>query len=80
MGQTGGLQLFVGRPPFEGETVIELLMQHTNSVPPAPRSLAPDLPQPLDALLLSLLAKDPGNRVQTCAELATRLTDLELAA
>jgi len=71
-------ELFVGRPPFEGETVIELLMQHANTPPPAPRSFAPALPASLDALLLKLLQKNPADRIQSCRELEVQLGAIDL--
>ncbi len=73
-------ELFVGRPPFQGETVIELLMQHANTAVPAPRKFAPALSESLDALLLKLLQKNPADRVQSCSDLEAQLAAIELAA
>lgn len=53
--------LLAGRPPFDGDTA-SVLAQHITQPPPSVRSLAPGVPDELDALVLRLLAKDPGAR------------------
>jgi serine/threonine protein kinase len=72
-------ELFTGRVPFEGHTVVEILVKHTKAEPEPPRKLAPSLPQQLEELLLSLLAKSPDKRPQTCDELADTLETIALA-
>lgn len=52
-------ELLCGRPPFAGETLLEVLSQHlVAQVPPLPRSLAY-----LQPLLESMLAKNPAQRI-----------------
>ena len=55
-------EMVTGERPFIGPTLLEYLTQHTGQAPRAPRALVPDLPEPLEALILSALAKDPGAR------------------
>lgn len=60
-----GVTLFeamTGALPFRGEDPVALLLRHVRDVPPVPSSLRPELPAELDALILRLLAKDPGER------------------
>jgi tetratricopeptide (TPR) repeat protein len=71
-------ELFTGRVPFEGHGLMEILIQHTKTEPPRPRDLVPELPRDLDALLLTLLEKSPDKRVQSCEELATKLSAIRL--
>ena len=59
-----------GRRPFTAETYFGYLEAHRFEVPPAMADLVPDVPPALNALGLRLLAKRPGDRVQTARELA----------
>jgi len=55
-------ELFSGRHVFDGDTEFVVWQQHM-SAPPAPlRSLRPDVPEPVEALVLQLLAKEPEQR------------------
>jgi hypothetical protein len=66
-------ELLTGRVPFTSTALTDLLVQHLNEEPVAPRSLQPSLPEPLDAWVLMLLKKDPNARFQTCSEAAQNL-------
>lgn len=71
-----------GRMPFDGDTLPELLYQHTN-MPVPPLQLAP---RGLARVIEKLLAKEPGERYATAAsaraalEHALATTGVELAA
>jgi serine/threonine protein kinase len=54
--------LVVGRPPFVGESVTELIHQHRFAQPEQPVRLVPDLPHDLNALVMNLLEKEPAKR------------------
>jgi serine/threonine protein kinase len=62
-----------GRPPFEGRGVTDLLIAHASHVPPAPSSLGIDVPDPLEQLVMSMLAKEPDSRPSTMGEVSSRL-------
>jgi uncharacterized protein YraI len=47
-----------------------VLTKHVYEPPPPPRSLNPDLPPEVEGVLLRALAKDPGQRYQSAAEMA----------
>ncbi|MBN1285483.1 MAG: protein kinase [Anaerolineae bacterium] len=66
--------LLTGRAPFEAESTPALLHQHSFKAPPPPRSLAPDLPDAVEAVVLKALAKDPNARYQSAGELAAAFT------
>ena len=55
-------EMLAGRAPFEAESAAEILAAHQTTLPPALRSLRPDVPEGLDELVDRLLAKDPGDR------------------
>ena len=45
-------EMLTGRLPFEGETALQIVMQHINAVPPMPSELVPDIPKGLDAIVM----------------------------
>lgn len=55
-------ELICGRPPFMADNVAEVIAAHLSEDPPAPRTLWPEVPAQLDALLMEMLAKDPMQR------------------
>jgi hypothetical protein len=62
-----------GRPPFRGSTPLAVLRQVSDEAPRPVRSLNPDVPAWLEAVILRLLAKDPADRFQSAAEAAALL-------
>ncbi|MDI7267417.1 MAG: serine/threonine-protein kinase [Myxococcota bacterium] len=64
-----------GRHPFRapGEGTATLFGNILSARPTSPRSLRPDLPAELEAIILRLLAKRPHMRYRTCDQLATAL-------
>jgi serine/threonine-protein kinase len=56
--------LLTGRPPFQGKTLMQKLMQHQQSPPPSVRKDRPDVPEELDLLIQKMMAKDPRERFQ----------------
>jgi serine/threonine-protein kinase len=69
-------EMFTGQLPFQSRELVPLLMMHINDSPPPPRSLLPSIPQPLEELLLKLLAKKPEQRFPDGAALAGALEDI----
>jgi serine/threonine-protein kinase len=65
------------RTPFEHEpSSVEVLHAHISQPPRPPRELVSDVPAELDALILHMLAKAPGER-PTMAEIRRRLRSLD---
>jgi eukaryotic-like serine/threonine-protein kinase len=56
---------FTGQPPFLGDDAIQVMRQHLEAPPIRPTALNPNLPPMLEALILSLLAKNPAERPQS---------------
>lgn len=55
-------QLVTGRPPFQGSSPLAVLRSHLHEAPLPPSSFNREIPAPFEALMLRLLAKDPGRR------------------
>lgn len=51
-----------GQLPFQGSDVTAYLIHHLRDTPPSPRSINPELPEDLDALILRCLEKEPDRR------------------
>ena len=66
-------EMLVGRPPFVGDTPVSIAYQHVQETPPRPRSLNPDIPPALEAIVLQAIAKLPAERYQTADELRANL-------
>ena len=66
-------EMVSGRPPFEAESAMTLMMMHINDPVPDPKKLNPDVPDALVAVINKALAKDPNNRYQTAAQMAAAL-------
>jgi len=75
-------EIIAGRPPFVGQTVIQLLHDHMNALPPdlstLVRSVHPELRTLVDRLLEKEPSRRPSNMAAVRAELL-RLRDLALA-
>jgi serine/threonine-protein kinase len=55
-------EMIVGQVPFNGDNVMDILVQHMNAPPPLPSSLRPGIPAEIDDILVRMLAKEPGKR------------------
>jgi serine/threonine-protein kinase len=66
-------ELITGQRPFLAPSPGLLLVKHKQEAPPLPSQFAPGLPREMDALILSLLEKDPRNRPSSTEEVANAL-------
>jgi len=65
-----------GRPPFQADSAMTLMMMHVNDPVPDPRKLNPDVPDEMVAVINKALAKNPNDRYQTAAQMASALRDV----
>jgi serine/threonine protein kinase len=65
--------LLTGRPPFEEQTAVQLIIAHIEKKPPAIQTLRPDVPKELATVLANMLEKNPAKRYQTPADVAKAL-------
>lgn len=66
-------EMLAGRPPFDADTPLAILMKHVNDPLPLPRSIDPDIPESLERVVLKALAKNAEDRYQTAEEMAQDL-------
>lgn len=66
-------EMFTGRLPFEGESSMEICMAHVQKTPDNPSKYWPDIPQPLETIILKCLAKEPDERHESAAVLLDEL-------
>jgi eukaryotic-like serine/threonine-protein kinase len=58
-------EMVTGKKLFYATSSMEIVMQHIMATPPKPRSLIPDLPRAVEAIILSALSKDREKRFQS---------------
>jgi serine/threonine-protein kinase len=69
-------EMLGGRPPFEADSAMTLMMMHINDPVPNVRDLNPDVPDDLVAVVYKSLAKDPNERYQTAAQMSAALRNV----
>ena len=70
-------ELVTGRPPFDGDTGMEVMMAHIQQPLQHPKSIRSDLPAGVCAVICKMLEKNPDNRYQNTGDL---LDDLNIVA
>jgi serine/threonine-protein kinase len=70
-------ETLTGQLPFDGPTTLDIWQAHAEVPPQPPIEIAPDVVSPaMNALILRLLAKQPGQRLQNAAEFCAALEGL----
>ena len=78
-----GVTLFeslTGKPPFEADSALSILMMHVNDPVPDLREINQDVPDALVAVVKKALAKDKEDRFRSAAEFAQALRAIDLSA
>ena len=68
-------ECLTGTPPFGQLTMAELVVAHLQSAPPQPSATRPEVPEQIDQVIASGMAKDPDQRYATTIEFATAARD-----
>src|SRR5258708_6435872 len=55
-------EMLTGQLPFDAPDIPSYFLKHLKEPPPKVRKVAPDTPESLEKLILSLMAKEPGGR------------------
>ncbi len=70
-------EMLAGRPPFEGETAVDIVIKHMNAKVPSICHLRPDLPMDMDVFMQKAMAKLPAERYATPQEFIAALDQLQ---
>jgi eukaryotic-like serine/threonine-protein kinase len=60
-------EMLTGRRPFEGDSPVSIAYKHVREVPRPPSNYRQDLPRPLEAIMMTSLAKRPEDRYSSAA-------------
>ena len=71
--------LLAGRPPFRAKNLPQMLQLQRFADPEPVRRYAPDTPEPLEHVIMQLLAKDPADRFPNTQVLARHLQAMAMA-
>ncbi len=66
-------EMLTTRPPFTGETPVAIAYKHVQEPPPLPSSFGVNVPAPLEAITMKLLAKEPAGRYDTAEDVRADL-------
>ncbi len=73
-------EMMTGRLVFPGEGAGEVLAAHIHVAAPSPRSIEPSIPVAVEALIMRLLAKEPGDRPASAMQLISEIDSLGYSA
>ncbi len=66
-------EMLTGEPPYHGDTVIGVALQHVNDPIPDVLTIRPDLPAEVDTIIRTAMAKNREDRYQNAVDLARAL-------
>jgi formylglycine-generating enzyme required for sulfatase activity/serine/threonine protein kinase len=66
-------QMIVGDVPYKADTPMAVIFKHIQDPLPLPRQQVPELPEPVERVILKALAKNPDDRYATAADLVNAL-------
>ena len=70
-------EMLTGKLPFEGDTALQIVMQHLNTVPLVPSELVPGIPKGLDEIVMHAMCANISRRYASAEELYTDLERLK---
>ncbi len=73
-------EMITGQPPFVADSAADLARLHLTAEPIPPRSIESSIPEPLQQIVLKVLAKEPSARYRTADQLGQILTNISLNA
>jgi TolB-like protein/tetratricopeptide (TPR) repeat protein len=73
-------ELLTGKPPFADRPSHQLVIAHAMETPPPLESRNSGVPEPLTALVMQCLAKNPDERPQSAREIVERLESVDTSS
>ena len=70
-------EMLTGRPPFEGDTAVDIVVKHMREKVPSVCRLRPDLPPDVDVFIQKAMAKLPADRYNTPQEFTAAIDQLQ---
>jgi serine/threonine protein kinase len=70
-------EMLTGRPPFEGETAVDIVIKHMNEKVPSICRIRLDLPPELDQFMQKAMAKSPADRYNTPKDFIAAIEQLQ---
>lgn len=70
-------EMLTGEQPYKGEQPMQIAYQHATDSVPRPSAKNPDVPEPLDELVLWSTERDPEARPRDAGEMLARLREIE---
>src|SRR5205814_4816522 len=70
-------EMLSGRPPYQGETAVDIVIKHINDKVPSICRIRPDLPVEMDAFIQKAMAKTPAERFATPMEFIAALDQVQ---
>ena len=71
--------LLTGEAPYQGDSIFKVFMQHREGEIPTLRDKRPDVPEKVEAVCRTMLAKSPADRYQSMGELLEAIDDCGVA-
>src|SRR6266699_3738421 len=70
-------EMLTGRPPFEGETAVDIVVKHMNEKVPSICRIRTDLPPELDQFMQKAMSKSPDDRYITPKEFIAAIEKIQ---
>ena len=70
-------RMCTGQLPFDGGSGMQVLMRHVRDAPPRPRSVRPELPDRVEQLIMTALAKDRDQRFPNAERMVAAIDAVE---
>lgn len=71
--------MLTGTLPFDGETIMAVMMKHANEPLENPQNRKEGLPDNICSVIVKMMEKDPAKRYQNCEEVLTALNKIRYA-
>jgi eukaryotic-like serine/threonine-protein kinase len=66
-------EMLTGRTPYDGDDSLAVMYRIVNEEPPSARTICPDIPPAVEAVIDHAMQKDPSSRFASCGEIALAL-------